>query len=507
MTDPSSPAAAPGGGRDVEVSCLGLARGAPPVPCCMVVFGASGDLTAGDLMPALYQLAADDLLPQPFALIGFARRDWDDDAFRGVMREAVAAQTRVDPARWEALARGLFYVRGDFDAADDYTRLRQRLAAVRRERDLPDHVFYHLAAPPQFFDRIVDGLDAAGLADGDDGWPRLVIEKPFGRDEASSRRLDRRVLTVVPEERVYRIDHFLGKETVQNMLVFRFANPGFEPIWNRHHVEAIEVTAAESKGIGSRGAFYEDTGVIRDMVQNHLLQLLGLVALEPPVRFSGDAIRDETTKVLDAIRAPEPARDLVRGQYGRGRIGDRSARAYREEDDVAAQSEVPTYAALRLYIDNWRWAGVPFYLRTGKRLAAKLTQIVVRFRPTPASIFPQPHASRLVFRLQPEEGIVHTFAAKQPGPDFCLSEARMNFVYRAAFGVEDMPSAYAWLLLDVMRGEQTFFARADWIHRAWQIVDPLLDAERRDRCPPLQPYAAGSWGPSGVDALLPDWTS
>jgi glucose-6-phosphate 1-dehydrogenase len=336
-----------------------------------------------------------------------------------------------------------------------------------------------------------------------------VIEKPFGQDRRSARLLDQELRAVFGEEQIYRIDHFLGKETVQNMLVFRFANPGFEPIWNRNYIDHVQITVAEDIGIGTRASFYEQTGVVRDMMQNHLLQLLCMTAMEPPVRYDADSLRDETAKVLDAVAATpvDVHNEAVRGQYGAGAMHGRAVPGYREEAGVPAGSATATFAAIKLALDSWRWAGVPFYLRTGKRMTRKLTEVAIQFRPTPHLMFPiEPdrtsHRSALVFELQPTEGIIQTLAAKQPGPDLAIRTVKMNFGYAEAFGVQEPPRAYAWLLLDAMQGDQTLFARSDWIDKAWQIVDPIVDrwtSEPPDRFPN---YAAGAAGPSAAEDLL-----
>jgi glucose-6-phosphate 1-dehydrogenase len=493
-----------------EVPGPGPIAADPPRPCVMVIFGASGDLTRRELVPSLFELALQGLLPDPFAVVGYARRDMGDDGFRSAMRDAVRRHGSFDEETWERLESRLFYVSGDFDDGPDgaYATLKERVEEIRRADDIPDNVFFHLATPAGFFTTIVERMEASGLARSDAGWRRLVVEKPFGSDGASSRALDEHIRAVFDEEQVYRIDHFLGKETVQNMLVFRFANPSFEPIWNRNYVDHVQITVAEDIGIGTRGSFYEETGVVRDMVQNHLLQLLCMVAIEPPGRFDAAALRNETVKVLQAAQLTpfDPEHDAVRGQYGRGTGTTGSARGYREEEDVDPSSAVPTYAALRLTLDNWRWAGVPFYLRTGKRLHRKLTEVSIQFRPTPHLMFPtggeNPESHLLTFRLQPQEGILQRFVAKKPGPTLTLRPVTMNFGYADAFGIEEPPRSYAWLILDVMEGDQRLFARADWIHEAWSIVDRLVDywGERQPRDFPN--YAAGSWGPTEADRLL-----
>lgn len=493
--------------RTFETRCSGVEKGAPVEPCTMVIFGASGDLARSELLPSLYELARQDLLPERFAVLGVARREWSDDEYRDRMRESVKDQCSFDEGTWKQLARGLFFVQGDLSSPpeEDYRALGERLSGIRSELDLPDNVFFHFAVPPSFFPTVVERLRASGLARSERGWRRLVIEKPFGRDERSARELDATLQDVFEEDQIYRIDHFLGKETVQNMLVFRFANPAFEPIWNHKYVDHVQITAAESGGIGTRGGFYEQTGVVRDMVQNHLLQLLCMVAIEPPVRFNGRMFRDETAKVLEGVRPLRPE-DCVRGQYGAGCVDGADVHGYRDEERVAGDSVTPTFSALKLHVDNWRWAGVPFYLRTGKRMERKHTEVAIHFKATPHLMFPLSggplHANTLVFRLQPDEGIVQTFAAKQPGPDLCVRNVRASFLYAEAFDVREPPRAYAWLLHDVMQGDPTLFARSDWIRQAWQIVDPLI-RHWESRPPEDFPnYGAGSWGPAAAADLI-----
>ncbi len=494
---------------DLTLTCSGLSTGRAADPCVVVICGAGGDLTRRELIPALFELFQEKLLPDPCAVIGFSRSDWDDDAFRREMRATLdASGAPVDPAQWDKFAACLGFVPGDFAAPVDgaYATLVRRIAAERQRRAIPDHVLFHLATPPVVYEEIIGKLAAAGLATSSGGWRRVVIEKPFGADAASAAHLDAVVRAVFPETCVYRIDHFLGKETVQNMLVVRFANPAFEPIWNRQYIDHVQITVAEDIGIGTRAAFYEQTGVVRDMVQNHLLQLVCMTAIEPPNRFDGASLRDETVKVLEAIAPPADAA-AVGGQYGPGKTNGQRVAGYREEADVTPGSRTRTFAALKLEIDNWRWAGVPFYLRTGKRMSRRLTEVVIQFKPTPHLMFPvdrdQLHSNVLVFRLQPDEGIAQTFAAKQPGPEVTVTPVTMSFSYANAFGIARAPRAYAWLLHDAMKGDQTLFARTDWIDRAWRIVDPLIarwnDANQPDAFPN---YPAGSWGPAAADELL-----
>ncbi|MDH3496402.1 MAG: glucose-6-phosphate dehydrogenase [Gemmatimonadota bacterium] len=489
-----------------EVGVTGLQAGHRPDACTLVIFGASGDLTQRELVPAVYELFRQDLLPDAFAVVGFSRSNWSDDAFRERMRVAARTECDFDAASWRQFQERVFYVPGDFTATADYERLKHRVTTIAGAQGCGGNQLFHLAAPPDFFGAIVEGLSASGLARDTRGWRRVVIEKPFGRDLASGRALDARIRGVFREDQIYRIDHFLGKETVQNMLVVRFANPSFEPIWNRNYIDHVQITVGEDIGIGTRAAFYERTGVVRDMVQNHLLQLLCMTAIEPPVRFDGNALRDETVKVLDAVQPLDLARDCVRGQYGPGTTDGAQAAGYRQEANVADDSTTATFAAVKLTVDNWRWAGVPFYLRTGKRLARKLTEVVIHFKPTPHLMFRTPrdrlHANVLAFRLQPDEGIIQTFAAKQPGPGLSIHSVRSSFLYASAFGIDTMPRAYAWLEEDAMRGDQTHFARSDWIERAWTIVDPLTAHWETDRPADFPNYAAGTWGPAAADALL-----
>ncbi len=493
--------------NSIEVVPAAASEAKPSEPCLLVIFGASGDLTRRELVPSLVELSQRRLLPERFAIVGFARRDWDDQRFRDAMREPVVTQCGLAGETWERFARALHFVKGDFrsPALEDYAELRRRIGEIQGE-DPPHNLLFHLAVPPSFFPTIIRRLGEAGLARSDEGWRRLVIEKPFGESRRSASELDRTIREVFADEQIYRIDHFLGKETVQNMIVFRFANPNFEPIWNRDHVDHVQITVAEDIGIGTRAEFYEKTGIVRDMVQNHLLQLLCLTAIEPPVRFGPVALRDETAKVLDAVEPLDVDRDVVLGQYGPGQVNGEPVPGYRDEEGVAAVSTTPTYAAMRVRIDNWRWAGVPFFLRTGKRMSRKLTKVSLHFRPTPHSMFGIEESRRyrhvLAFRVQPDEGIVYTFAAKTPGPVLSIERVRMNFRYAEAFGAGKLPRAYAWLLYDAMEGDPTLFARSDWIDRAWSIADPIVERSTSDPASDFPNYRAGSRGPARADELL-----
>jgi len=499
--------------RIFETRCQGFGN-ASPDPCLMVIFGASGDLARRSLLPSLLELARGGLLPEPFAVLGVARSDWSDAELRARMRDAVSLEDEGAEQTWNGLAPRLHYLSADFDADDSFQALRERIGELREQHGLPDNLLFHLAVPPGFFARICARLDAVGLAasnDGDGeqpsgGWRRVIIEKPFGEDRASARALHEDLGQVFDEGQIYRIDHFLGKETVQNMLVFRFANPAFEPIWNHRFIDHVQITVAEDIGIGTRGSFYDKTGVVRDMVQNHLLSLLCMVALEPPVRYDAHALRAETAKVLEAIRPPD-AEHCVGGQYRAGRIAGHAVRGYRDEDDVAPDSMTPTFAAVRLAVDNWRWTGVPFYLRTGKRMARALTEISVHFKPVAhPMLLPggdlADYQSLIAFRVQPQEGILQSFLAKRPGSELCVTPVTSRFLYADAFGIDRPPRAYAWLILDAMEGHQTLFAKEDWVDQAWRIVDPVVERMAQYGPDDLHGYAAGTWGPAAAAELL-----
>ena len=478
-------------------------------PCLFVIFGATGSLARKDLVPALFELAVRGLLPERFAVLGSSRTGWSDETFRRRMRESVGDQAGFTETAWEDFGARLHYVAADAqgDAGEGWDELVRCAHTLRDRHGLEDKILFHLAVPPELFGDIVRQLARTGLSrpKASAGWRRLIVEKPFGSDRRSARELDRRLLEDFDEESIYRIDHYLGKETVQNLLVTRFANPSLEPIWNRNYVDHVQITVAESEGIGTRGGFYESTGVVRDMVQNHVLQLLSMVAAEPPVRCVGGSLRDETAKVLDSVRPVDLERDFVVGQYGAGRIDGEPVRAYRGEEGVAPDSATPTFAALRLTLDSWRWAGVPFYARTGKRLPRKVTELAVHFKATPQTMFPGQDAcfrSALTFRLQPDEGIVQTLAVKRPGPALTIQPADMVFSYADAFGMEEPPRAYAWLLHDAMQGDQTLFARSDWIDKSWALIDPLVRCWQEAGPAKVRTYDAGSWGPAAADELL-----
>ncbi|HZP57501.1 MAG TPA: glucose-6-phosphate dehydrogenase [Dehalococcoidia bacterium] len=488
----------------------GLRLPRTPQACAVVVFGATGDLTARKLMPALYNLARERMLPTGFSVVGFARREWSDEQFRAAMKEAVAKFSRepLQDEIWDSFARNLHYVRGDFADSGAYVRLGERLAKQDHAHGAAGNRLFYLATPPTAYAEIAHRLGEAGLSRGgpDGGWARLVVEKPFGRDLASARELDQALGMVFRERQIFRIDHYLGKETVQNILVFRFGNGIFEPIWNRRYVDNVQVSVAESVGVEARGGYYEEAGALRDMVQNHLLQVLALVAMEPIASFQGDAVRDEKAKVFRAILPiGDVSAETVRGQYTAGAILGEPVPGYRQEPNVAPDSRVETFVAMRLCIENWRWAGVPFYLRVGKRLPKRATEVAITFNRAPLQIFREmagiaPAPNLLVLRIQPDEGISLRFGAKVPGTRSDVRPVTMDFRYGTSFGVEP-PEAYERLLLDAMIGDATLFTRWDGVEAAWELLTPVLDTWAGGASP-LRFYEAGSWGPEEARQLI-----
>ncbi|HEY7678381.1 MAG TPA: glucose-6-phosphate dehydrogenase [Candidatus Methylomirabilis sp.] len=478
----------------------------------MVIFGAGGDLTKRKLIPALYNLARQNLLPKDFAVVGFARGALSTEAFRQRISQEIPrfATEPLDPELWAWFQTRIYYQAGDFRDPEAFQRLRDLLAQVDATHRTKGNVFYYLATAPEYFADIVRQLGAAGLAaDEESRWRRVIIEKPFGSDLDSARTLNREIRQVLREDQIYRIDHYLGKETVQNILVFRFANGIFEPIWNRRYVDHVQITVAETVGVEQRGPYYEAAGALRDMVPNHIFQLITLTAMEPPISFEAHAVRDEQVKILRAIQHLSPEDVLsrtVRGQYGEGTAGGERVPAYRAEPRVAPDSRTETFVAMKLLVDNWRWADVPFYLRVGKCLPKRLTEVAIQFKRAPFILFRDTPVerlttNRLVIRIQPDEGITLRFGAKVPGPLLRLGPVNMDFQYTDYFGCTPS-TGYERLLYDCMLGDATLFQRADMVEAAWGVVAPVLDVWKT--LPPrgFPNYPAGSWGPKEADELL-----
>ena len=477
-------------------------------PCVLVIFGATGDLTRRKLVPSLMGLSKDGLLPSAFAVVGFARRPWTDESFREVLADGVETFGRPDtPAHFAEQREAFIYHQSDFGDADGYLKLKQRLEEIDRTRGTAGNRIFYLATPPSAYSLILKNLAAAGLSsEQGDRFSRVIVEKPFGRDLDTATALNSQVSAAFRERQVFRIDHYLGKETVQNILALRFANGIFEPLWNEKFVDSVQITVAESIGVGSRGSYFEESGVIRDMIQNHLMQVLTLVAMEPPAAMTADAVRDEKVKVLKAIRSFDPSkvdRNTVRAQYTSGSFGGEDVKGYLEEDGVAPNSTTETYAAVRLKIDNWRWARTPFYLRSAKRMPRRATEVAIQFKQPPHALFEArkaPTPNMLLLRIQPDEGVAMRFGAKVPGPDVRIRDVRMDFRYGTAFGSETA-DAYERLLLDSILGDGTLFARDDEVAEAWRIVDSIVAGWAESDRPPAT-YTAGTWGPPEADALL-----
>src|SRR6266567_544233 len=499
------------------------AKPAPPEPteaptrkadsCVMVIFGASGDLTKRKLIPALCNLAASKILPDQFAIVGFAYNDLTTESFRKELTEEIKqfATCPVSPELWAWFVKRIYYVRGEFQDPKAYQQLKEQIAQARNEHGIHGNNFYYLAVAPRFFGEVVRQLGAAGLAqEADSQWRRVIIEKPFGRDLDSARALNVEIKQVLEERQIYRIDHYLGKETVQNIIMFRFGNGIFEPIWNRRYIDHVQITAAETVGVESRGGYYETAGALRDMVPNHLFQLVSLTAMEPPISFHANSVRDEQAKALHAIQPPAPEAVLataVRGQYDEGRIGQEQAPPYRAESNVAPDSNTETFVALKLNIDNWRWADVPFYLRTGKRLAKRVTEISIQFRRAPFQLFRNTavetlRTNRLVIHIQPDEGISLQFGAKVPGAIMRMGAVEMDFHYQDYFG--STPSTgYERLIYDCMIGDATLFQRADMVEAGWSVITPVLDVWQALPPRDFPNYAPGTWGPKEAEQMLP----
>ena len=481
----------------------------PHEPCAVVMFGASGDLAKRKLLPALYDLAAHACLAPRFRLLGFARTEMSDAQFRAITTQAITKKDGpgANEHKREEFVSQASYFQGDYDNPDSYQRLAQRLDELDREGQLGGNRLFYLATPPDVYPHVVEQLGRAGLAKpkGSGSWTRVIIEKPFGRDGASARALNAKVLSVFDESQVYRIDHYLGKETVQNLLVFRFGNGIFEPLWNRNYIDHIQITAAEALGVERRAAFYESAGALRDMIQSHVLQLMSLVAMESPATFDATSVRNEKIKILQSIRPLEADsvwKSVVRGQYGPGNVNGTPVPGYRQEPGVKPDSATETFVALKLMVDNWRWSGVPFYLRSGKRMPRPATEIAIRFKQAPHMVFQGNNVdpNSLVLNIQPDEGISLSFGAKTPGSQMEIRPVTMDFLYRQAFGGGSR-EAYATLINDCIRGDATLFDRADSVEAAWGLVDPILKAWEHASAPPFPNYPAGSEGPRVADDL------
>ena len=520
---------------------FGLRMRRTPNPCILVLFGVTGDLAHRKLLPAIYNLYVERRLPANFSIVGFARRALSDDDMRNDLKASVEKYARNKPSHrpgvWDSFAEGLFYVQSNFDDPEGYKKLAARLSEIDQQRATLGNRLFYLSTPPEFYSMIVQQMGAAGLAntrpisstdvpistngtgplngafvplpETDMSWRRIVVEKPFGHDLASAQQLNRQISEVFTEEQIYRIDHYLGKETVQNILVFRFANGIWEPIWSRRYVDSVQIIVAESLGVEDRASYYDTSGALRDMLQNHMMQLLALVAMEPPSSFDAQSVRDEKAKVLRSIKPFTPvevAQNVIRGQYGPGAILGQPVPGYRHEQNVPPDSDTETYVAARFFIDNWRWSGVPFYLRHGKRLPKRVTEIAIQFRPAPLALFQHTAADELqpnvlVLHIQPDEGISIKFESKLPGQDIRLRSVDMNFNYGSSFGIETS-DAYERLLWDAMVGDSTLFTRRDEVELMWMITTSILEGWQRVPPPTFPNYRAGSWGPSVADEFI-----
>ncbi|MEX2161685.1 MAG: glucose-6-phosphate dehydrogenase [Anaerolineales bacterium] len=483
------------------------AKRKPIGPIGLVIFGVTGDLAHRKLVPALYQLALEGHLPEELHIIGFARRDWGDEKLRSEMRAALEEYARTKPLDkkvLETILKSMHYVPGTFDDQNGYLRLEQLLQKLKADNRL-----FYLATPPSAYLTIIEHLGRAKLASCPQGWTRIVVEKPYGRDLQSAKELEQAIHGVFQEDQIYRIDHYLGKETVQNILVFRFANGIFEPLWNRRYVDSVQITVSETIGVNGRAEYFDSAGVIRDMLQNHILQLLTLTAMEAPVTFSADAVRDEKVKVLRGLhlwRGEEVMENTVRAQYAAGQMKDEHIRAYLDHQGVAKNSQTETLLALRVFVDNWRWAGVPFFIRSGKHMPRRLTEIAVQYKQVPLSLFGARNMAgdapnRLLLNIQPEEGITLTFGAKQPGGKDLIRSVKMDFSYAEAFG-QSTPEAYERLLMDCMQGDATLFTRTDEVLAAWTFVDEILKGWAAHPRMKLPQYKPDTWGPPEMDEFI-----
>lgn len=479
-------------------------------PHILTIFGASGDLTIRKLIPALFRLYIQQLLPEKFQILGIGRTHLSDAEFRDKMAEWIDVKSEFAEQK-KTFLNAIFYESLETENPDAYGKLKDKLDALRAQKDIPENYIYYLATPPSLYEKIAQGLTIAGINKDVEGksWKRIIIEKPFGVDYDSAKMLNKRLLCYFAEDQIYRIDHYLGKETVQNVLVTRFANGIFEPLWNRNYIHHVEITSSEDLGVGGRGGYYDNAGALRDMVQNHLLQLVGLVAMEPPIHAESKAIRNETLKVFQSLRPikeEEVSKYVIRGQYTSCKVKGEKVPGYREEVGVSENSRTETYVALKFFIDNWRWNGVPFYIRTGKRLPTKVTEIVIHFKKSPHHIFSNHYGemnthNQLVIRVQPDEGLLLKFGMKEPGTGFKVKPANMDFHYSDVPG-EHISEAYERLLLDCMQGDSTLYIRGDAVEEAWSFVQPILNAWKNQPDIPVYGYPAGTWGPEHADSLI-----
>lgn len=480
-------------------------------PCVVVIFGASGDLTKRKLVPALYNLAQERLVPSELAVVGMARSQMSDDEFRNQLKEAltsIGGEAKIDETLWQSFSQKIHYMQGDFGDAVSFQKLKEQLETIDKEHGTRGNRLFYLSTAPQFFSVVANGLKDAGMnKPQNESWVRVIVEKPFGSDLESAKKLNKELAKCFREEQLYRIDHYLGKETVQNLLVFRFANSIFEPLWNRQYIDHVQITNAEAVGVEGRGGYYESAGVVRDMIQNHVFQVLSLIAMEPPATLDGNAVRDEKIKAMMAVKTIETVDEFaVRGQYGAGYVLGDNVVGYRQETGVNPESSTETFAALKLYFDNWRWAGVPFYIRSGKRLTKRMTEIAIRFKDVPHRLFQsvedELEPNWLIIRVQPHEGITLRFGAKLPGQTTRIRQVNMDFRYGSSFGAE-VPEAYQRLLLDCMLGDSTLYARRDMVERGWEIVTPILETWGNRAAKDSFPnYEAGSSGPQAAHDLI-----
>jgi glucose-6-phosphate 1-dehydrogenase len=476
-----------------------------PDPHIIIIFGASGDLTKRKLIPAIYQLYIDQLLPDDFAIVGTSRTLLTDEEFRLRMTEFLPANEMKN----RLFLKKIYYQTIDYDNNADYNKLKFKLEELKQSLNIPANYLFYLSTPPNLYDVIPEKLAFAALNSQSNGFKRLIIEKPFGNSLSSAKSLNSSLLKDYEENQIYRIDHYLGKETVQNLMVTRFANGIFEPVWNRNFIERVEVTSAESLGVEGRGGYYDNSGAMRDMVQNHLLQVVGMVAMEPPVVIEADAIRHEVMKVFQSLRPIKPEelqQFVIRGQYTASKIKGQAVAGYREEPGVNPDSHTETYVAMKFYIDNWRWAGVPFFIRTGKKLPTRVTEVVIEFKPTPHHLFDKSgynkdQPNQLIIRIQPDEGILLKFGMKEPGAGFKVNQVNMDFHYSDLADIQ-LPAAYERLLLDCLMGDATLYSRGDTVEAAWNFIQPILDVWTNDPSIPIYGYPAGTWGPYESDELI-----